>query len=238
MVVTPTLKAAKVAAADVGTAAGSAAWLVFQHGWCWISDGTWTRLTIGDVDPVTGRAFGGPAEQARLRPGDLLVVDEAGMLEQDTARALLTVADECQARVALIGDRHQLAAVGRGGVLDLAIAHADPAAHLTLAAVHRFTRTDRAARAMPDTEYADLTLAMRTGENPGKVFDRLAARGQIQLHPDDAALQASLATTAATSFDAATGSLSWPTPATRPPHSTASIERSWPPTAASMTSEW
>ena len=54
------------------------------------------------------------------------------MLDQDTARALLTVADECQVRVALLGDRHQLAAVGRGGVLDLAAAQADPAAHLTL----------------------------------------------------------------------------------------------------------
>ena len=29
-----------------------------------------------------------------LRPGDLLLVDEAGMLDQDTARALLTIADE------------------------------------------------------------------------------------------------------------------------------------------------
>src|SRR3954451_14379631 len=39
MVVTPTVKAAKVAAAEVGTAAGSAAWLVFQHGWRWSADG-------------------------------------------------------------------------------------------------------------------------------------------------------------------------------------------------------
>lgn len=43
------------------------------------------------------------------------------MLDQDTARALLTIADETEARVASIGDRHQLPAVGRGGVLDLAI---------------------------------------------------------------------------------------------------------------------
>jgi exodeoxyribonuclease V alpha subunit len=201
MVVTPTLKAAKVAAAEVGTAAGSAAWLVFQHGWRWTGDGGWTRLTVGQVDPVTGRTYAGPGEKARLRAGDLLVVDEAGMLDQDTARALLTVADESSVRVALLGDRQQLAAVGRGGVLDLAIASADPAAHLTLTGVHRFTRLDRAGRSVPDTEYADLTLAMRAGVEPGRVFDRLAARGQIQLHPDEAALQASLAATAAASFD-------------------------------------
>ena len=50
------------------------------------------------------------------------------MLDQDTARALLTIADEAGARVALVGDRHQLPAVGRGGVLDHAVAWAHPTA--------------------------------------------------------------------------------------------------------------
>ncbi|CCG01024.1 MobF family relaxase [Blastococcus saxobsidens] len=200
VVVTPTRKAAKVAAGEVGTAAGSAASLAFQHGWRWNDEGRWTRLTAGQVDPVTGGVYAGPSEAARLRPGDLLLIDEAGMLDQDTARALLTVADECQVRVALLGDRHQLSAVGRGGVLDLAIAQADPAATLTLDAVHRFTRTDEEGRTTPDTGYAELTLAMRTGEDPGKVFDALLARGQIQLHPDAAALQEALAATAAESY--------------------------------------
>ena len=31
---------------------------------------------------------------------------------------------------------------------------------------------------MPDTEYAELTLAMRSGDDPGAVFDALLARGQ------------------------------------------------------------
>ncbi|WP_448611817.1 hypothetical protein [Geodermatophilus sp. URMC 60] len=35
---------------------------------------------------------------------------------------------------------------------------------------------------------------MRTGDDPGAVFDALAARGQIRLHPDTAALQQTLAT--------------------------------------------
>jgi exodeoxyribonuclease V alpha subunit len=200
MVVTPTLKAARVASAEVGAAAGSAAWLAFQQGWRWNADGAWTRLTVGQVDPVTGRPYTGPDERARLAAGDLLVVDEAGMLDQDTARALLTIADECGVRLALLGDRYQLAAVGRAGVLDLAIGQVDPAAHLTLAGVHRFIRTDQAGRSVSDPEYADLTLAMRTGEESGAVFDALAARGQIQLHPDDAALRTSLASTAAALF--------------------------------------
>ena len=136
-------------------------------------DGAWTRLAVGETDPVTGRTYAGPPEGVRLRVGDLLVVDEAGMLDQDTARALLTVADEAQVHLALLGDRHQLPAVGRGGVLDLAAAQVDPTGHLTLVGVHRFTRTDGTGRTTPDTDYADLTLAMRAGENPGTVFDAL-----------------------------------------------------------------
>ena len=82
VVVTPTLKAAKVAGRETGAGAYSAAWLAHQHGWRWDEDGRWTRQSST------------PAPEAVLRPGDLLVVDEAGMLDQDTARALLTIADE------------------------------------------------------------------------------------------------------------------------------------------------
>ena len=44
--------------------------------------------------PLAGRVCAGPAQAARLRAGDIPVIDEAGMLDQDTARALLTIADE------------------------------------------------------------------------------------------------------------------------------------------------
>ncbi|SDY90794.1 AAA domain-containing protein [Modestobacter sp. DSM 44400] len=199
VVVTPTLKAAKVAAAEVGAAAGSAARLAYEYGWRWNDDGAWTRLAAGQTDPVTGKVYAGPGEGARLQFGDLLVVDEAGMLDQDTARALLTIADECQVHLALLGDRHQLAAVGRGGVLDLAVRAVDPTAYLTLAGVHRFTCTDGGVT-VPDTGYADLTLAMRAGDDPGKVFDALLARGQVRLHPDPDALRETLAEVAAASF--------------------------------------
>jgi len=108
-----------------------------------------------------------------LGRGDLLVVDEAGMLDQDTARALLEIAQDCQARVAFMGDRHQLPAVGRGGVLDLAAQHAGPDAPLSLNVVHRFA----------DPEYAELSVAMRRGE---PVFDVLWDRGQIRVHASEA----------------------------------------------------
>ena len=141
LVVTPTLKAAQVAAREVGTA-GSVAWLVHQHGFRWDQDGRWTREDLAE-----------PVPEAVLGRGDLLLVDEAGMLDQDTARALLTVADEMGARVALVGDRHQLPAVGRGGVLDLAARWVPPEAHLDLDVAHRFA----------DPEYAAISLALRTG---------------------------------------------------------------------------
>jgi conjugative relaxase-like TrwC/TraI family protein len=164
LVVTPTLKAAEVAAAETGAEGHSAAWLIHQHGWSWDGDGHWTR------DPEHE-----PHESARLKPGDLLLVDEAGMLDQDTARALLTIAEETGARIALVGDRHQLPAVGRGGVLDHAVAWAHPTAVVTLESVHRFT----------DPTYAQLSLWMRTGRNPAEVFDQLVRRGQIMVHPSE-----------------------------------------------------
>jgi hypothetical protein len=200
VVVTPTLKAARVAATEIGASTGSAAWLAYQHGWRWDGDGRWTRLVVGEVDPVTGRTYTGPAEEAQLLPGDLLVVDEAGMAEQATTLALLTIADERQVRVALLGDRHQLPAVGRGGVLDLAVGQVDADAYLTLDGVHRFVRSDSAGRRVPDTEYAELTLAMRAGTRPEAVFDALLARGHIRLHPDPAALREELTATAAAGY--------------------------------------
>jgi exodeoxyribonuclease V alpha subunit len=172
MVVTPTLKAAQVAAAQTGADGHSAAWLIHQHGWRWDADGHWTREPDRTPDPA-----------ALLRPGDLLLIDEAGMLDQDTARALLTLADETGARIALVGDRHQLPAVGRGGVLDHAVAWAHPTAVVTLERVHRFT----------DPDYATLSLRMRNSDDPGSVFDTLHRRGQIAIHASEVERAAVLA---------------------------------------------
>ena len=171
LVVTPTLKAAEVAARETGAEGRSAAWLIHQHGWRWDDDGHWTHQSTE------------PAPEARLRTGDLLLVDEAGMVDQDSARALLTIADEAGARVAFMGDRHQLPAVGRGGVLDHAIAWAHPSAIASMQQVHRFA----------DPEYAKLSLAMRDGRQAEAVFDRLVQRGQVVVHASEAERTAALA---------------------------------------------
>lgn len=169
LVVTPTRKAAQVAAREIGTTAHSVAWLLHQHGFRWDEDGRW------------GRVAAAPQRSAQLRRGDLLVVDEAGMLDQDTARALLRLADETSARVALVGDRHQLPAVGRGGVLDLAIRYA-PDRVSELEGVRRFA----------DPAYAELSLRMRTGKKPGEVFDELLRRGDVVIHTTDVERQQQL----------------------------------------------
>jgi exodeoxyribonuclease V alpha subunit len=186
VVVTPTLKAAHAASAELEATAGSAAWLAHQHGWRWDESGRWARLEIGELDRATGRVHRGPGPDAQLRPGDLVLVDEAGMLDQDTAHALLTIADETGAQVALVGDRHQLPAVGRGGLLQLAERWVDPAARVELNAVHRFTRETRDEHGtpirVPDPIYAVLTLQMRDGHEPAGVFDYLHRHDQVRVH--------------------------------------------------------
>ncbi len=169
-VVTPTKKAAAVAHQELGVATDSVAKLVHEHGWRWNRDGVWGRLRPGEPDPETGAIYTGPAANARLVRGERIVVDEAGMLDQDAALALLTVADEHGATIALVGDRAQLAAVGRGGVLDIAAQLSPRVFDMTTA--HRFT----------DPEYADFTVRMRAGNNPALLFDQLHALGLVVLH--------------------------------------------------------
>jgi exodeoxyribonuclease V alpha subunit len=170
LVVTPTRKAAQVAAHEVGAAAHSVAWLLHQHGFRWDEDGRWSREQSA------------PLPSAQLSRGDALVVDEAGMVDQDTARALLCLADEAGAAILLVGDRHQLPAVGRGGVLDLAIRYAP----------ERVTQLDTVRR-FADPAYAELSLRMRTGEKPGDAFDELVRRGDVVIHASDVERQQKLA---------------------------------------------
>jgi len=176
-VVAPTKKAADVAQQTLGVAADSVAALVYAHGYRWNTDGVWIHLTPGDIDPETGRAYTGPPEPAQLRRDERIVVDEAGMLDQDSALALFTVAADADATIALVGDRAQLPAVGRGGLLDMAATIRGRT--IDMAEVHRFT----------DPAYADLTMRLRDREEPGKVFDQLTALGLIHLHADADALQ-------------------------------------------------
>lgn len=176
VVVAPTLRAAQEARQQTGVDASSAHKLAHEYGFRWGEDGRWTRLEIGDADE-RGNVYDGPSAAFRLDLDARVVVDEAGMVDQDLAHALVTVADETGAGLALIGDRQQLPAVGRGGVLDLAVAaHPRP---IDMAEVHRFR----------EAGYAPLTQQLRDRANPAGLFELLRDRGNVIVHRSAEAAQ-------------------------------------------------
>ena len=71
VVVTPTLKAARVAEQQVGTDAFSAAWLIHQHGYRWDDDGHWSRVeTQPDrTGPAAARRRPARRRGRHARPG-------------------------------------------------------------------------------------------------------------------------------------------------------------------------
>lgn len=184
-IVTPTKKAAAVAAHELGVPTDSVAALVHAYGWRWDNDGVWRRLKPGESDPVTGAVYAGPPTRGRLCATERMVVDEAAMLDQDTATALLIVAAETRASIALVGDRAQLPAVGRGGVLDIAadLVSASGLEVHDLTGIHRFA----------DPTYAAFTLDLRDGKRAEQLFDRLQHFGLVRLHESTEAMHASLA---------------------------------------------
>lgn len=133
LVVAPTRKAAYVAAREVGAAASSVHALLSDHGYRWGTDETgakvWTRLRVGDVDPSTGVAYGGPTPYV-LRARDRIVVDEAGMVDLQTANILVELAIDQGVGLAFVGDTHQALPVGHAGAMGSAIRHANAAAEL------------------------------------------------------------------------------------------------------------
>ena len=86
-----------------------------------------------------------------LNPGDVVLVDEAGMAGTFALDQLVVIASQRGALVRLIGDDRQLSAVESGGALRL-IAHESGAAELT--ALYRFT----------DPAEAAATLKLRIGD--------------------------------------------------------------------------
>ncbi|MFH8251499.1 AAA family ATPase [Microbacterium sp. B2969] len=151
-VVAPTKKAASVAGREIGAPASSLHALLADHGWRWGRDEAgaevWTRLYPGDADAVTGRLYEGPRRFV-LAEGDRVVVDEAGMVDLHTARALAMIAEETGAGIAMVGDHLQAMPVGHAGAMACMTRRASAVVELT--AVHRFR----------DPDYASLTLRMR-----------------------------------------------------------------------------
>ncbi|MFS0733841.1 AAA family ATPase [Microbacterium sp. 1P10UB] len=152
LVVAPTRKAASIAAEEIGAAATSLHALLYDHGFRWAKNAAgaqvWTRFAPGDTDPTTGAAYIGVTKYP-LHKGDRIVVDEAGMMDLQTAQALTAMTRESRVGLALVGDPHQAAPVGHTGAMAIAIRATSAA--IELDTVHRFR----------DPAYASVTLQLR-----------------------------------------------------------------------------
>ncbi len=134
----PTAKAARVLASEAGVPSDTVAKLL--HEYRIRSD----RLAVPD--------------------GATVIVDEAGMLGTADFLALVDLADERRWRLALVGDPHQLGAVGRGGMF----------AHLC--ATGRTFHLDELHRFVNEWE-ADASLRLRSGDTA--VVETYASHGRI-----------------------------------------------------------
>lgn len=110
----PTAKAARVLARETGAPADTVAKLIHE----------WTR-----PDRPPNRTW-------NLPTGSTLMIDEAGMLNTGDLHTITRLADTNNWRVVLLGDPHQLHAVGRGGMFDelCAAGRVNELTH-----IHRFT---------------------------------------------------------------------------------------------------
>jgi hypothetical protein len=167
LVVAPTRKAASVASREVGAGASSLHALLADHGYRWKTDAAgaqvWTRLSFGEADLNTGVVYKGPS-RFELRRGDRIVVDEAGMVDLQTASALVDLALQHGVGVAMVGDPYQALPVGHAGAMASAVRFAT--ASVELDTVHRFS----------DPEYAALTLRLR---NPRDRDDALIVAREL-----------------------------------------------------------
>ncbi|MFF8478699.1 MobF family relaxase [Streptomyces sp. NPDC015414] len=109
----------------------------------------------------------------RLRPGDVVLVDEAGMAGTFLLDRVLADAAAAGAVVRLLGDPHQLAAVEAGGALRL-ISRAGSTVELDQ--LHRFRVSGE----------ADASLILRDGPEPQAVFDWYRDKGRIVAGNHDA----------------------------------------------------
>ncbi len=113
--VAPTAKAARVLARETGAPADAVAKLIHE----------WSRPERP------------PNPSWNLPSGSTLIIDEAGMLNTGDLHTITQLADTNDWRVVLLGDPHQLHAVGRGGMFDELCANSR--IH-ELTRIHRFSQ--------------------------------------------------------------------------------------------------
>jgi len=187
IIVAPTKKASSVAGREASSAASSLHQLLHDYGWRWntgIAGNTeWTRLNVGDIGPTTGQPYRGP--HTRIRPGDRIVVDEAGMLDLEAAHALIDIIHRTGATVAVIGDDYQALPVGHSGAMALFRRSAFEKIELT--EIHRFR----------DPEWSDLSTRLRDSsgrEESREIAEELERTGHLTHVTTEAEAKAAMVT--------------------------------------------
>ncbi|MBO8194254.1 relaxase domain-containing protein [Streptomyces oryzae] len=123
---------------------------------------------------------GGP--QWSLRPGQIVIVDEAGQASTPDLRALAEQVEAVGGRLLLVGDPRQLGSPGVGGAL--ALIEADAGAQY-LSEVRRFRDADKTIRRWE----VEAAAAVSRGDADAS-FDAYAQRGRIRHGSADAMLDA------------------------------------------------
>ncbi|NHW49219.1 relaxase domain-containing protein [Paenarthrobacter sp. MSM-2-10-13] len=117
--------------------------------------GTELGATATTIDSfVLAHTKGSNDEKNTPKPGDVIIIDEAGMVGTQRFAAAVTIAEQYGAVVRALGDDQQLSAVGSGGALRL-LKNTVGAVHLE--DLHRFRNTDGTA----NEAEAVATLALR-----------------------------------------------------------------------------
>ena len=142
----PTAKAARVLETGTGMPTDTVAKLLYEH----------------------NRPDRPPDPFWRLPAGTTLIIDEAGMLATSDLHHLTRLADQHHWRLALVGDPHQLHAVGRGGMFAELCATGRT---IELDTIHRFHNPWEAAA----------SLKLRHGDPTG--LDAYAAHDRIHAAP-------------------------------------------------------
>lgn len=104
--------------------------------------------------------------QGRLHiaPGDVIIVDEAGMASATDLAAITRIARDIGAFVRLVGDDRQLQAIGAGGALKMLTHEADV---VRLEQLHRFTDEHEAAASLRLRDQGDVEWYLARGRVHG-----------------------------------------------------------------------
>ena len=140
-----------------------------------LKDGRVTERTIHKL-LSSPRSDGVRPDRMHPLEADVLVVDEASMMDMSLAVRLFDVLDAGRTRVIILGDQHQLAAVGPGSVLadmtDEKGVLGDLVTRLTVS--HRFTADSRVGRLAAAVNAGRLDEAVSVFADKGEAKDSVS----------------------------------------------------------------